>query len=94
MKSFLTNAAFWVSTTERAVKTFAQSLGALFLGDKALDVISVDWTSALSVAGTATLISVLTSLGSGTVGPDNSPSLVGEPPQEPEAVLGEPVGEV
>ncbi len=78
--SFLMSAAFWASTAERTIKTFAQSLLALFLGDSALSVISVDWTSGLAVAGTAALVSVLTSIASGTVGPDNSPSLVGEPP--------------
>lgn len=76
---------FWVSTGERALKTFAQSLTAtliVFTG-----VLEVDWVNSLSAAGLATVISVLTSIGSAGVGPDGSPSLVGEPPQEPEELL-------
>lgn len=76
---------FWVSTGERAVKTFAQTLGAtliVFTG-----VLEVDWVNSLSAAGLATVLSVLSSVGSAKVGPDDSPSLVGEPPQEPEELL-------
>lgn len=76
--SFLTSKVFWAASVERAVKTFAQALVAVFLGDSALSVISVDWTSAGAVAGTAALVSVLTSVASGTVGPEGSPSLVSE----------------
>jgi hypothetical protein len=71
---------FWVSAAERGIKTFAQSLAAsliVFVG-----VLDVDWVNSLSAAGLATLLSFLSSVGSAKVGPDNSPSLVGEPPQE------------
>lgn len=71
---------FWVSAAERAVKTFAQSLLAtlvVFTG-----VLDVDWVNSLSAAGLATVLSVLSSIGSAKVGPDGSPSVVGEPPAE------------
>ena len=73
----MTSKTFWADSVERAVKTFAQSLVALFLGDQALNVLSVDWTTASAVSGTAALVSVLTSVASGQVGPDKgSASLV------------------
>lgn len=71
---------FWVSAGERAVKTFAQSLLAtliVFTG-----VLDVNWINSLSAAGLATLVSVLSSIVSSGVGPDGSPSLVGEPAKE------------
>ena len=47
-------------TLERAIKTFAQSLIAVLLAGTVLW--EQDWVSALGVAGTATLLSVLTSI--------------------------------
>ncbi len=73
--------AFWISTLERMIKTFAQALLALFLTAQAT-ILNVDWTQGLSVAGTAALVSLLTSIASSRIGPDNSPSLVGEPAKE------------
>jgi hypothetical protein len=74
-------AAFWLAAGERAVKTFAQSLVALFIGGST--VITIDWQQALALAGTATLISVLTSIASLPLGPAGSPSLVPEPSAVP-----------
>ncbi|KAB1647460.1 holin [Pseudoclavibacter sp. CFCC 14310] len=54
--------AFWKGLGERAIKTFAQALVAV-IGTGALGILDVDWLSALSVAGLATLVSVLTSVG-------------------------------
>jgi hypothetical protein len=54
---------FWQDAIERSVKTFAQTLAAV-LGAGAVDVLAVDWQSALAVSGGAALVSVLTSLGS------------------------------
>lgn len=65
---------FWKDTAERAVKTFAQSLAAV-LAAGATGVLDVDWMNALSVSLLATLVSVLTSIGSGTVG-DQSASAI------------------
>ena len=55
--------AFWKASFERAVKTFAQSLVAVGLVD-AGGLLDVGWTAALSAAGLAALISVLTSVAS------------------------------
>lgn len=65
---------FWKDTAERAVKTFAQSLAAVLTAG-ATGVLDVDWVNALSVSLLATLVSVLTSFGSGYVG-DNSASAI------------------
>lgn len=79
---------FWLSLVERAIKTFVQALIAIWpLGDAALGLFDVDWRKSVSVAGMAALVSVATSILSSPVGPDGSPSLVGEPPKEPAAVL-------
>lgn len=54
------SAPFWAGLGERALKTFAQSLAAsLAVGTGLLDI---DWLGALGIAGTATLLSVLTSI--------------------------------
>lgn len=65
---------FWQDAIERAVKTFAQTLAAV-LGAGAVDVLAVDWQSALAVSGGAALVSVLTSLGSEKFGPGGTASL-------------------
>jgi hypothetical protein len=59
---------------ERAVKTVAQTAGALLVGG-GVGLLDVDWVSVLSVSGLAGLASVLSSIGSGYVG-DDTPSLV------------------
>lgn len=59
---------------ERAVKTFAQSLVAVGLAGTT-DLLSVDWVNALSIAGLATLVSILTSIASSKIG-DNTASVV------------------
>lgn len=68
--------AFGLATFERAVKTFAQTLAALLLAD-GTDLLTTNWATALSVAGMAAVISVLTSVGSGAVG-ESGPSLATE----------------
>lgn len=65
---------FWAQTLERAVKTFAQALVAILTAAAALE--AVDWALALSTAGLAALLSVLTSIGSLVASPAGSPSLV------------------
>jgi len=66
---------FWKESTERAVKTFAQTLVAL-LGAGSLNVLEVDWAQAIGVSVGAGLLSILTSLGSSKVSKEDSPSLV------------------
>ena len=68
------NQTFLKDTAERAVKTFAQSMVAVMTAG-ATGVLDVDWVNALSVSLLATLVSVLTSIGRGTVG-DQSASAI------------------
>lgn len=68
---------FLTAVGERAIKTFAQALAALLVGN-GTDLISTDWPASLSVAGMAAVISVLTSVGSSAVGSDSGPSLADE----------------
>lgn len=65
---------FLKDTTERAIKTFAQSLAAVMTAG-ATGVLDVDWMNALSVSLLATLVSVLTSFGSGYVGDDSASAI-------------------
>lgn len=58
--------SFWKNVAERAVKTFAQSLGAIFVAD-GTGLLDTDWTGSLSMAGMASLISVLMTVGGGKV---------------------------
>ncbi len=70
---------FWLAAAERAVKTLAQTMLALWVvGDQVLNVFTVDWSASFGVGLGAMLISILTSLLSTGFGPTNSPSLVDE----------------
>ena len=69
-------ASFWRASGERAVKTFAQAWAAVLIAN-GTGLLDTEWTSGLSVAGMAALLSVLTSVGSAGVGPVG-PSLVNE----------------
>lgn len=92
----LTNKLFWLRTAERAIKTFAQSLALVFLGDSAYNVINVNWPESLGLAATGALLSVLTSVGSSTVGVKTSPSLIEKKVEEQvveRAEAGRPVGD-
>lgn len=60
---------------ERAFKTFCQSLVAA-IGTTAMTLGDVEWGIALSTAGLATLLSVLTSLGSSNIGDPTNASMV------------------
>ena len=48
--------------TERAVKTFAQTMLGVITATSAMSIIDVDFVQALGVAGLATLMSLLTSV--------------------------------
>jgi r1t holin len=73
--SFLAQSSFWIQTAERAVKTVAQTAVATITAN-ATGLLDADWVTIGSVSGLAGLVSVLTSVGSGYVGDDDSPSLV------------------
>lgn len=76
MRPEMTTAQFWAATLERAVKTAAQVAAAL-IGTGAVGITELDWAQIGSVAATAAVVSVLTSLASDRVGRPG-PSLVGE----------------
>jgi len=68
--------AYAVATLERALKTFAQALVAT-LTASSTGLLDTDWAGALSLAGMATVLSVLTSVASAGVG-GSGPSLADE----------------
>lgn len=68
---------FWLDTAERAVKTLAQSLLAVFAAG--VTIVSVDWKETLAIGATAALVSVLTSVASVGKGERESASLVNQP---------------
>lgn len=78
MTSYITDKTFWVGVLERALKTFAQSLIASF--GVGVTLLNADWVGVLAVAGTATFLSVLTSLAAPS--PVQAPYLP-EPPDTP-----------
>ena len=67
------NAAFWKAATERAVKTFAQTVVAL-IGAQQVNIIDLNWPSIAGIAATAAALSVFTSIASSPVG-EQGPSL-------------------
>lgn len=72
------NADFWKQAAERAAKSAGQALLILWAGDGLLNAWSIDPKAAAGVALGAAALSVLTSVVSLPVGPDDSPSTVGE----------------
>lgn len=67
--------AFWADVAERAVKTAAQCLLALWAGD-GVSLLHLDWPTSLGLAGTAAALSVLTSIASAGIGDPGTASLV------------------
>jgi Putative lactococcus lactis phage r1t holin len=67
---------FWKQTAERAIKSAAQALLGLWVGDQAFDAWNADWKKAAGVILGAVVLSVLTSLASAGYGRTDSPSLV------------------
>lgn len=74
--------AFWKAATERGVKTFAQAFAALLVA-AGTGLLETDWTTSLSVAGMAAVISLLTSIGSDAV-TGSGPSLTNAETVPPE----------
>ncbi|NGO70004.1 holin [Streptomyces boncukensis] len=67
----MTTTAFWKATAERMIRTFAQALIAA-LGLDTTGVLDAPWGDALSLAGGAALLALLTAIatsGGGTEGP-------------------------
>lgn len=71
---------FWLDASERAVKTFAQAMLAVFTAG--VTILSVDWTEALAIGATAALVSVLTSVASTGNGDLDTASLVKVKPEK------------
>ena len=71
------NGSFFAATLERAVKTFVQTLLALWATNDAFDITSVNLPHALALAGSAAVLSVLTSVASANIG-NSGPSLASE----------------
>lgn len=68
---------FWRETVERAIRTAAQALLALW-GTQVTGVLEVDWTQAASVTALAALSSVLMSLIATGVGDHESSAFIDE----------------
>lgn len=79
---------FLLDSLERLVKTFAQVLLTFFIGNQT-DILNADWSQALSLAGTAAVVSFLTSVVSSKVGDSSSASLVVEPVEPQTGLAGE-----
>lgn len=77
----LSEKLFWIAAGERAVKTFAQALVAVFAAG--VTILDVDWQQTVAIAATAAVVSLLTSIASVRVGPFEGPSLVDEAVVEP-----------
>lgn len=78
---------FWIAASERAVKTFAQTLVAL-IGTGAVGVLEIDWLQMLSISATATILSILSSVASSNFGSHPGPSLADET-IEPDPIIVE-----
>ena len=61
--TILTSKKFWISTAERAVKTFCESVISLLTVGNA--IASFDWVGILQISATATLVSVLVNVANG-----------------------------
>lgn len=66
---------FFIDMAERAIKTFAQTLLG-FVAVQGAAFADIDWATALSVSGVATLASLLTSVASYKVGDKGTCSVI------------------
>ena len=69
--------AFWIATFERAIKTLAQSAISA-IGASAVVLQDVNWVFVASGVGLATVLSVLFSIASASLGANAGPSLASE----------------
>ena len=78
------SAAFWKAAAERAVKSAAQGVLLVWLGDAGVaggqvaSLVSLDWATAGYAAGGMALLSLLTSVISAPIGDNGGPSLTTE----------------
>lgn len=70
------DAMYWRAVFERAVKTAAQTGISLFAAGAT--ILDIDWAQGAAVVGTATLLSVLSSIASTHFGEFTGPSLTSE----------------
>lgn len=71
--------AFWTAAIERAVKTAAQTIAAVYVvGDRITDKFSFDWGDLFQLAAGGVVASLVTSLASIPASKGDSPSLVPE----------------
>ena len=83
--SNLITTRFWLASVERAIKTWAQVVASMLVGN-GTSIITVDWLQILAVSGTAAVVSLLTSVASAGIGPQG-PSLTDETIAEPPGPL-------
>jgi hypothetical protein len=76
--------AFWKDAAERAIRTMAQVLASMLIAS-GTGLLDIDWPATLSTAGTATLLSLLTSIASETRTPNGTASLYTREPRPPSA---------
>lgn len=66
---------FWRQAAERAVKTAAQAIGLVLVGD-GVNVLTLDWRVVVGSALTGFVLSVVTSVATAPVGEPDDPSAV------------------
>jgi hypothetical protein len=69
--------AFLIATLERAIRSFAASLASL-LTASGTGLLETDWGEKFSVAGMASVVTILFAVGGGTIGKGDGPSFIGE----------------
>jgi Putative lactococcus lactis phage r1t holin len=73
----LFSGAFLLATAERAIRSFAASLASLLTASGA-GMLDTDWGEKFSVAGMASLVTVLLAISGGAFGKGDGPSFTGE----------------
>lgn len=68
---------FWIASSERAIKTFAQVLVTV-LGATGFNLITADWVGIFAMVATAVILSFCTSILSVRSSPEPSPALFGK----------------
>jgi hypothetical protein len=69
--------SFLLATLERAIRSFAASLASL-LTASGTGILETNWGEKFSVAGMASVVTILFAIGGGTFGKGDGPSFTGE----------------